>query len=76
MTQKLIAWTCLGLALLLALLAGLTLVAMVQALMVGSTLAAIESAFGSFVLCILLMLAARKFHEVGRARLRQEGQDT
>lgn len=74
MTQKLIAWSCLGLALVLLLLAGLTLAAMVQALLVTSTLAAVESAFGSFVLCILLLLAARKCRDIGRARLHSVAQ--
>lgn len=69
--HKLIAWLYLLLAGLLLVLAVLSLLAMAQALLVRSTLAAVESAFGSFVLSILLLLAAGRLHAAGTARLRR-----
>ena len=42
-------------------------VATLQALTVGSTLAAVESAFGTFVLAILLMVFARKAWTAGKS---------
>lgn len=75
MLHKLIAWSCNALAALLLLLALLTLLAMLRALTVSSTLAAVESAFGSFVLCILLLLAARWCRNVGKARLARSGHE-
>lgn len=41
-------------------------VATLQALTVASTLAAVESAFGTFVLCIMLLVFARKSWTPGK----------
>lgn len=76
MKQKLTAWLCLLLAAVLLLLALLTMLAMVQALLVTSTLAAVESAFGSFVLGMLLLLAAGRLYAGGRASLRKAENDS
>lgn len=51
-------------------------VAMVRALMVPTTLAAIESAFGSLVIALLLMVLARKSWRTGRARLSDKSGDS
>lgn len=58
----------LSLALLLA--GGAAVVAMVRALTVESTLPAIESAFGSMVIAIILLALARQVFKAGMARLR------
>lgn len=70
MRHKLIGYFCVTAAAVLLLLAVLSLVAMLRALTVSTTLAAIESAFGSFVLCLLFLLGAGKLKQVGLARLK------
>lgn len=70
MRHKLIGYFCVTVAAVLLLLAVLSLVAMLRALTVSTTLAAIESAFGSFVLCLLFLLGAGKLKQVGLARLK------
>lgn len=72
MRQKLIGYLCMTVAAVLLVLAGLTLLAMLRALTVSTTLAAIESAFGSFVLCLLLLLGAGKLKQAGLARLKPQ----
>lgn len=71
MLRKLTGYFCVVTAAVLLVLAALTLFAMLRALTVATTLAAVESAFGSFVLCILLLVGARKLKDVGVARLKQ-----
>lgn len=51
-------------------------VAMVRALMVPTTLAAIESAFGSLVVALLLLVLTRKAWRAGRARLSGKSGDS
>lgn len=51
-------------------------VAMVRALMVPTTLAAIESAFGSLVVAILLLVLTGKAWRGGRARLSDKNGDS
>lgn len=70
MSEKLIACLFLTLAGLSLLLAGVSAIALVRALTVGTTLAAIESAFGTFVLVIILLVAARKLYDAGLKRLK------
>lgn len=72
MNGKFSAYLLLGLAALVAVLALLTLVAFVRAFTVGTTLAAIESGFGTFVLLIILMVAARRLFDAGLKRLKTE----
>lgn len=72
MSRKLSAYLYLAMAALLLLLAGLTLLAMLQALAVSTTLVAIESAFGSFVLCVLLLLGAGKLKQAGLTKLKAQ----
>ena len=50
--------------------AAAALFSMVRALSVPDTLSAVESAFGSLVVAILLLALARKTFLAGRARLR------
>lgn len=72
MRQKLIGYSCMVVAAVLLVLAGLTLLAMLRALTVSTTLAAIESAFGSLVLCLLFLLGAGKLKQAGLARLKPQ----
>lgn len=70
MKHKLLAWLFIVAALVSLVLALATLVAMSRSLTVSTTLAAIESAFGSFVLAIMLLVAARKLFDAGLKRLK------
>jgi hypothetical protein len=70
MQRKLTGYLCMAAACLLWLLAAVTLVAMLRALTVSTTLAAIESAFGSLVLCLLFLLGAGRLKQLGLARLK------
>lgn len=63
-----------SLALLVA--GGAAVVAMVRALTVQSTLPAIESAFGSLVIAIILLALARQSFKAGMARLKDQGPET
>lgn len=72
MRRKLIGYFCMMVAALLLVLAVLTLLAMLRALTVSTTLAAIESAFGSLVLCLLFLLGAGKLKRAGLARLKPQ----
>lgn len=62
----------------LALLAagGAAVVAMVRALTVESTLPAIESAFGSMVIAIILLALARQSFKAGMARFGKDDAET
>lgn len=51
-------------------------VAMIRALMVPTTLAAIESAFGSLVITLLLLVLSRKSWGAGRVRLSDKSGDS
>lgn len=55
--------------------AGAALFSMIRALTVEDTLSAVESAFGSLVVAILLLILARKTFLTGRARLRGDADD-
>jgi predicted membrane protein len=55
--------------------AAAALFAMLRSLGVQSTLSAIESAFGSLVIAILLLVLARKTFLAGKARLRDHRED-
>jgi len=70
MSHKLIAWIIITIAALVFLMACASLVAMLRSLMVSTTLAAIESAFGTFVLTIILLVAAKRLYEAGLKRLK------
>ena len=59
--------------LLLAVVAAAAFVAMVLALTVKTTISAVESAFGSFVVAILLTVLARKAWAAGRERVKAGG---
>lgn len=59
-----------GLSALLYLVSVATFVAMLRALMVTSTITAIESAFGTLVIGILLLVLARKAWLSGKSRLK------
>jgi ABC-type microcin C transport system permease subunit YejB len=72
MKQKLFAWLFFAAALVALVLGVATLVAMSRSLTVSTTLAAIESAFGSFVLAIILLVAARKLFDAGLKRLKTD----
>lgn len=70
MTTKFIAYIFMAGAALVLVLALGTLVALLRSFMVSSTLAAVESAFGSFVLLIILLVAARKLFDAGQRRMK------
>lgn len=61
-----------SLSLLLYVLAGVALFAMLRALAVQDTLAAVESAFGSLVIGIFLLVLARRAFRAGREGLRRQ----
>jgi len=67
-----IGYLLLGLSALIYLVCGAAFVAMVQALAVNNTMSAIESAFGSFVIGILLLVLGRKAYQAGKSRLKPE----
>lgn len=58
-----------ALSIVLYVLSAATAIATLYALTVRTTLAAVESAFGSFVLLILLLVFARRSWDKGRANL-------
>ena len=59
-----------GLSAVLYLISAATFVAMLRALTVTSTITAIESAFGTLVIGILLLVLARKAWLSGKSRLK------
>lgn len=68
MKFSLAGWALLGVSVLLHVAALAALVAMLQALSVSSTIAAVESAFGSLVLGLLLLLFARQSWRAAKSR--------
>ncbi len=70
MTDQTIGYLLLGLSGVIYLVCAATFVAMLQALMVTSTISAIESAFGTFVIGLLLLLFGRKSWVAGKRRLK------
>jgi uncharacterized sodium:solute symporter family permease YidK len=72
MTDQMIGYLLLGLSLVIYLVCGAAFVAMLQALAVSSTISAIESAFGSFVIGILLLVLGGKSYQAGKRRLKAE----
>lgn len=69
MNRKLPGYLMLALSSLLYLIGAACIVATVHALTVRTTLAAIESAFGTLVIAILILLLARKAWHGARSRL-------
>jgi hypothetical protein len=70
MNDRVSGYLLLGLALLLYLAGAASFVAMLLALLVKTTLAAVESAFGTMVLGVLLFVFAKKTWEAGKSRLK------
>lgn len=70
MLNKIIPYCIIAAAGLVFLLACASLVAMLRALTVSTTLAAIETAFGTFVLAIILLVSARRLYDAGLKRLK------
>lgn len=68
MSNRVKGYLLMGLSVLLHLAGAAAFVAMLRALTVSTTLAAIESAFGSLVICILLMVLARRAWDSGKKR--------
>ena len=68
-SSKLIGVTLVVIALLLAVASLAAFIAVFRALLVPSTLAAIESAFGSLVVALLLLVLASRAWRAGRLRL-------
>lgn len=66
MNDRVGAYLWLGIAVLLYVVCAATAFAVLYALTVTTTLAAIESAFGTFVILILLLVGARKCWEKGK----------
>jgi hypothetical protein len=72
MTDKMMGYLLLALSLLIYVVCAATFLAMLQALTVSSTISAIESAFGTFVIGILLLVLGRKSYNAGKRRLKAE----
>jgi len=70
MVNKIIPYSIIAAAGLVFLMACASLLAVLRALTVSTTLAAIESAFGTFVLAIILLVSARRLYEAGVNRLK------
>jgi hypothetical protein len=70
MSDQMIGYLLLALSLAIYLVCGATFVAMLQALTVSSTISAIESAFGTFVIGVLLLVLGRKSYQAGKRRLK------
>ena len=75
MNQRVLGYLWLGLALALYVVSVATGFALLYALSVPTTLAAIESAFGTFVILILLLVFARKCWEKGKTMLGTRAED-
>ncbi len=69
MNERVAGYLLQGLAVLLYAVCAATGFAVLYALTVTTTLAAIESAFGTFVILILLLVGARKCWQNGKKRL-------
>jgi hypothetical protein len=70
MSERMLGYLLAALAGLLYLVSVATFVAMVRALTVTSTVTAIESAFGTMVIGILLLVLARKAWLAGKSRFK------
>jgi membrane protein implicated in regulation of membrane protease activity len=68
MPDKVLGYALLVAAVLLHILGAAAFYAMLRALTVTTTLAAIESAIGSLVICVLLLVGGRKAWDEGRKR--------
>jgi len=71
MNDKYLAWGLFGLTGLLYLLGVAAFISMLQAMLIRDTVTAIESAFGSFVLMIMLFLLARRTREAAKRKIQQ-----
>ena len=71
--NKLKAFGLLGLAAVFFVITGATLAALIFALRVENTLAAVESAFGSLVIALGCLALGVKSFRAGKARLKAEG---
>jgi hydrogenase-4 membrane subunit HyfE len=72
MSDKMMGYLLLTLSVLIYVVCAATFLAMLQALTVSSTISAIESAFGTFVIGILLLVLGRKSYKAGKRRLKAE----
>jgi uncharacterized membrane protein len=70
MSDRTIGYLLVGLSAVIYIVCGTAFVAMLQALTVNNTISAIESAFGSFVIGILLLVLGRKSYQAGKRRLK------
>lgn len=73
MMVKMLGYLLMVLSVLLYLAGGAAFASMLRALTVSTTLAAIESAFGSLVICILLAVLARWAWDCGKKRTNSNG---
>ena len=71
MTDKMTGYFLLALSVLIHLVCAASFLAMMQALMVKSTISAIESAFGTLVIGILLLVLGRKSWQAGKRRMKE-----
>jgi hypothetical protein len=71
MNSKFLAWALWGLTGLLYLLGIAAFVSMLQALLIPETVTAVESAFGSFVLVMMLFVLAHRTRQAARKKLQQ-----
>jgi uncharacterized membrane protein len=69
MNRHFLGYLLLGLSILVYLLSGLAFVQMIFSLTIKSTVTAVESAFGSLVISILLMIIATKAFKGGKKRI-------
>jgi hypothetical protein len=69
MNDRVKGYLLMSLAVLLYVIAAVTGFAVLYALTVRTTLAAVESAFGTFVILILMLVGARKCWDSGKKRL-------
>ena len=70
MNRHFLGYLLLGLSILVYLLSGLAFGQMIFSLTIKSTVTAVESAFGSLVISILLMIIATKVFKGGKKRIK------
>jgi hypothetical protein len=70
MNNKYMAWGLYGLTGFLYLLGLAAFISMFQAILITDTVTAVESAFGSFVLVMMIFVLARRTLEAARNKLR------
>jgi len=70
MKRSVSGWLLLACSVVLHIAALAAFMAMLQALAVSSTISAVESAFGTFVLLILLLVFARKSWQIGKIHIK------